>query len=272
MEKKIFSKRRLDILQQHQDLINAEKWGKYCYLPLDIPKFKNSTLVDWFFHNAKPSIRSDIETVKKFYDSISDVEVFENYYKANTKNLNNKNYSLYDSVDVVLESSIESKYQMWTSNIRNEFLDLFDDFYKQILYYFPFKKLKSFRIWSSTNEFPLHRDIHENFVDFPNLFRIMLYDTNPKSTLYVNNVLPGEKNTNKNFYIHRLDETNSFAINNLRVKHGSNFDSSHKKILILLDNYEIDNDRLDDLMQKSVTKYQDKCLVDLRCVSEYVTL
>jgi hypothetical protein len=156
--------------------------------------------------------------------------------------------------------------------VREDFLDLFPDFYQQIIETFPFKRLKSFRIWSSTGNFSLHRDMHESFVDFPNLFRIMLHDENPNSTLYVNNVLPGNKCEDSNFYIPRIAETNSFAINNLRTKHASTFQSPYKKILILLDNYEIDNERMDALMQKSLSKYPSQLLVDERDISEYVTL
>jgi hypothetical protein len=272
MEKKIFSERRMNLLNDYPSLINTERWGKYCYLPLDIPKFDNNNLVDWFFSNSIPSVRNELNTVKTYYNSISDPSVFENYCKANKDNITNESYSIYNSVDVIIDRSATTKYSMWSYNIRDDFLHLFSDFYRQILDAFPFKKLKSFRIWSSTGDFSLHRDMHESFVDFPNLFRIMLYDENPNSTLYVNNVLPGSKCEDSNFYVPRITDTNSFAINNLRTKHASTFQPPYKKILILLDNYEIDTERMNELMQRSVNKYHDQLLMDHRDISEYVIL
>ena len=131
----------------------------------------------------------------------------------------------------------------------------------------PFKEIWRIRLFSSTKAVPIHRD-HSKFIDFPGAFRIMLHDTNPTSTL--NLIDSPFKKPTKNFILPRLDDTNSFAWNNLRTKHGSLFNKNYTKILAVLDYGEIDVGKYISLMDRSISKYRDYVMLSNNSINDYI--
>jgi hypothetical protein len=251
LEKEFFTKRRSDQLSVWPRHKEIEMWGKYCYVPLNIPRIENTNLVEWF--NLQK---------KKIYKNVVDV--------AST----NTNISNYEAVDVLPSGTLEyhKSISSWDLNVKNEFLVLFSDFYQEILHHFPFKSLSRIRMWSSTTDIPYHRD-QARFTDNPSTFRLMLHDENPNQTLSIAECLPdAELNTNNIFTLPELKNTNSFVWNNLRIKHGSTYNSNHRKILILFEGYELDVDRYNELMKRSIDKYKNELLVSDNFIGDYINL
>lgn len=248
-EKEFFTTKRNELLCQHPELIAAEQWGKYCYLPLDIPRFECPEVVEWFFRNSKPTIKvsPDIAT-----DYVGGKPTF-------------------DAIDVMPTGDTDQN-DIWTLNVRQDFLTTFPEFYDKIMEYFPFKNIHRIRLWESKENVVYHRD-HTKFLDCPGAFRIMLYDTNPISTLSLVDALPDQPNDFKTlFRLPRVNETNCFAWNNLRTKHGSMFNSSFRKIVVILDRWELDINKYVDLMSRSVSKYQKYAMISNRKLTDYVNV
>jgi hypothetical protein len=248
LEKDVFTDRRLDQLKYNPELIDIERWGKYCYVPLDIPRYDYPELVTWYFDRAK--------TIYKLKSDIANPD----YGMTN-----------FDSVDVFVKGKIED--HIWSTNPQQDFLTLFPDVLERMYKDFPFKSIDRLNIWSSHRGVRYHRD-HTKFIDYPSSFRIMLHDTNPIQTLNLGEVLPDEPEDSSfsKFFIPRLSDTNSFAWNNLRTKHGSFFIPPHRKIILIVDKYELDVDRFHDLMERSVKKYQDNLMISKRLLSDFVNI
>jgi len=230
--------------EHHSDI---EKWGDYCFVPLDIPRFHNPEFVKWFFEKALP--------VKQ----LRSVNGFTNYGDSS-----------FDSVDVDINQGVGSG--MWEENIQPDFLTLFPDIYNDIMKYFPFQNLEKITCWSSNKAVSWHRD-HGRWTDNPSSFRIIIHDENPSQTLYVAEHRPDTKlDISNKFLIPRLDETNSFVWNNLRLQHGSEFIPGHRKILLILARYTLDTYRYHDLMERSVKKYKDNILLSNYKISDFVNI
>lgn len=269
IEKQILTNRRNYFIKDNNFLL-AELYGNCCYTPLYIPIYKSNKLIDYFTNKAKPYYRKDRETVKKYLDSI-DNSIWPYYKEKNTDLQQGIPFSIGNVIDVVLDSEFKNLQQMWTTNIQNDFQNEFPEFIDFVYEYFPFKKLKSFYILSSTRDIPHHRDLHENYADFPSSFRILLYDSNPESTLSLLISQPNNSNISKEFVLPRLPDTNSFVWNNLRVKHGSKYNPNYKKILIILDNYELDFKKYKLLLESSLQKFnQEHKLWDPSPLKNYV--
>jgi hypothetical protein len=98
----------------------------------------------------------------------------------------------------------------------------------------------------------------------------MLYDENPEQTLGLIRSLPDSNlRLSDKFMLPRLEETNSFAWNNLRTKHGSTYNPAYRKILIIIERYNLDIDKYHNLMERSVNKFKDYLLMCDRPTSEY---
>lgn len=246
-EKQFFTKRRNDLISQHPELINAEQWGKFCYVPLDIPKFEFPEIVDWFSQNSKPTVKVSPDIATDYVGG----------------------KSTFDAVDIIPSGDIEQD-DIWTLNIRQDFLNLFPNFYDMVMTYFPFKEIHRIRLWESKENVIYHRD-HTKFLDCPGAFRIMLHDTNPVPTLSLIDSTPDSANDFSTlFRLPRVNETNCFAWNNLRTKHGSMYHPNYKKIVVILDRWEIDIDRYVDLMNRSVDKYHKYAMISNRPIQDYV--
>jgi hypothetical protein len=227
-------------------LATTERWGQYCCVPLDIPRYDYPEVVSWYFERAK--------TIHKLKPDVANSE----YGMTN-----------FDAVDVFLTSKIED--HIWTVNPQQDFLTLFPEVIKRIFQDFPVKSIGRLSLWSSHRNVRFHRD-HTKFIDYPSSFRIMLYDANPIQTLKLVECLPDqpERELITKISIPRLPETNSIAWNNLRTKHGSFFIESFRKIILIIDRYELDVDRYHELMERSVEKYHNQSMISYRNLNEFV--
>lgn len=250
-EREFLTQRRIEQLATTPRLAELEQWQQYSYIPLDIPRFENPQLVDWFFNKACPVIKQAPD--------------------ASTKGVG---LSLYDSVDVFPNGYTDSMISnaIWTLNIQQEFMELFSNVYKQILEGFPFKSVNKITMWNSQRAIGWHRD-DARFTDCPNEFRVLIYDSNPQSTLQLVPAMPDtDIESLQTFTAPRIAETNSFAWNNLRTKHSTSYDPEHRKIIMVFSRLEIDIDRYHDLMKRSVAKYQDKTMIMSNPTSDWVDI
>ena len=246
-EKEILSKYRKVFLNEHNK--SVEDWRECAYIPLDIPRIDRPDIVDWFYNNCKPIERLKVTSSNPdIYDlSFNSMEI---YYEGS---VSKKKTTRYRSV-----------------NDRPDFIETFPDFRDQILELFPLKSCNYLMFLNSTGDVPYHRD-HENIIDGPSQFRIMMYDENPEETLGFFEVKPDEEMNLNNIRLQsRFTETNSLAWNNLRVKHGSFYKPGYKKLILGLLDYELDMDRFHDLMKRSVEKYKDHLLMAPGPTSNYV--
>ncbi len=250
LEKEFFTKRRNEQLSVWPEYKKLEQWGKYCYVPLDIPKFENQKLVDWFNNKKKPIYKISPDIASEKYDITN-----------------------FEAVDVLPTGESEEQHTViWTLNTQQNFLSIFPDVYEQIMTYFPFKSITRMRFWSSTKNILYHKD-HTIFTDNPSSFRIMLYDENPNQTLGLVPSLPDVPSDMKNiFLLPRIENTNSFVWNNLRVKHGSDYDPAYRKILLIIDRYDLDIKKYNNLMEKSINKYKEFTMVSENKLVDYINL
>ena len=250
-EKSEFDKRRLKQLliqystgQQNSsheisERLNAENKFRDCLLtPLDIPLIKDEKFVDWFFENRKKieKLKPDVATPDAGYQNT--------FY----------------SVDVINEK-YDLDASVWSMNLVPEFNSLFPNLYDQFMEYFPFKSIEKYSFWCSDEAVGPHRD-NQCFLDLPASFRVMIHDENPQSTLYVEEYAADSKTPvpNKFKYLPRMEDTNSYAWSNLRLKHGSNFNVGSSKIIVLFHHYTFDWNKYNNLLDRSIAKYPDHVL------------
>jgi hypothetical protein len=241
-EKEIFTKNRktLDANRIHNISVNEiEQWGQYCLVPLAIPCVDFTGIADWFFANHQ--------------------EIPE----ASRKLLR------HNRIDINLSTTVPTK--PWEKQREQAFLNEFPTFVEQLYDVFPFKKISTFRFWQSFAPIEMHRE-NDDFRDFPNGFRSVVYDENPNPTLYVEEMLPDSSEIIERKYVCKLEDTNSWAWNNLRVKHGSDYDPNYKKLLMLVDRFELDGAKYNKIMEASISKYQDYILKSKKQLSDYVLI
>jgi hypothetical protein len=240
-------------LTHRHDIITVEEitdleynYGKYCYLPFDIPRFEDSNMIDWFFEKCK--------AVKKQKTDIADSSV---------------GISLFNSINVYFDESIRNNSTIWTTNEVRDFKKTFPHFYQQLHDLLPLKTIPRINFWQSTGVIEPHRD-HVTCVDMPNSIRIMLYDENPTSTLYIRE--DRENYQSKKYYIPQISDTNTFAWNNLRVVHGSDYDNKYRKILILFNDFVVDYKKYKTLIDRSVVKYSDNVAISTADIADFCYL
>ena len=216
-----------------------KKYGKYIYLPLDVPKIipdNQEEFVKFYFDNAK--------TMGKLRpDSTSDQWITPTYLTVDSAPT--RSYSLPENINYVPDLNIK-----------------FKSITEQILEYLPFKNV-TFKLWSSFASQSWHRDI-SCMTDIPSQFRIMLYDTNPAPTLYLKRDIPDQGSVDEIFKFMPFSETNTFVWNNLRSLHCSKFTKGYTKILLIINEIDskIDWKKYDMLIEKSITKYKDYSFID----------
>jgi hypothetical protein len=227
-----------------------KKYGNILMLPLDIPVIKDEKFVDWYWDNAQ-QVRKLTQDIASQRDDLAS----------------------FKSIDVFNENSewiIPSK-SVWSRNICSNFHKLFPDIFDQLNEYFPYQFIGNFSLWSSIEYIGPHRD-PAGFLDFPSSFRVMLYDENPNPTLFVQesptnlseSVLKDVK------FIPKLNDSNSFAWNNLRTMHGSNFNPNHRKILLIFHHCIVDWKKYFSLMDRSIAKYSDQCAKSNLSLKDFV--
>lgn len=221
------------------------RWGNYCLVPLDIPNVNVDGIADWFFDKKTPSVKRQLDVAGG--------------------NLGDSNYN---TADITLTPA---KPNIWTRHEQHNFLDEFPEFVDQLMDLFPFKKIHMFRFWESNKRIGLHRDDND-FRDFPNNFRTMVYDENPEPTLFSEEWLPNATvASGPRKYIPRLPETNSWAWNNLRTRHGSNFNPDYRKVLLIISGFEIDGNKYNKIMKNSVDKYAEYILTSNNATTDYIS-
>ena len=107
-----------------------------------------------------------------------------------------------------------------------------------------------------------HRD-DSYYFDTPLSFRLMIHDENPQPTLFFLD------RHNKKHYPD-WSKTNSFVFNNLRLRHGSNYDPNYRKCIFVFWRYVLDIKKYRDLLERSISKFQDKLIVDTSPTSNYI--
>lgn len=224
-----------------------EKFGKYLYVPLALPIFelpdKDHFLAWWKDHMA----------VTKKLDGDA---VFSGY-----------GITPFETIDVINEIG----NQWWESNNHQDsFKKEFPHLWQQVHDNLPCDKILRFTLWSSRHEIQEHRDSAE-YVDMPVSYRIKLYDENPSETLYVlDNPLRPYSN-DEAVMLPRVPDTNSFVWNNLRCKHGSIYNPSHKKVLAFA--FGLTNiKKYEELMDRSVNTYRDYCITSNYNTENYVNI
>jgi hypothetical protein len=232
-----------------------QKWGKYCFVPLDIPKLSEADkITDWFFENS--------ERVSKLRPDVSTFEIRPTISKTDMGR------SAFKSIDVLVDSERKDT-KVWSLNTNHNFLNEFPRFHQELMDVFPFVKIEHFRFWQSTGYINSHRDDND-FRDFPCSFRSMIYDENPSPTLHVEEFLPNKTIPTKSTAVPRLEDSSSFVWNNLRTKHYSNFDHRYNKILLIINDCHIDYKKYDQLLEKSIVKYSSSLLVSDYFIDDYI--
>lgn len=229
-------------------------YGKYLFVPYDIPKilpYDIEKFKDFYFQHAKFSnkIREDIA---------------EGYLKERDHEM-----TPYLSIDSQKETSAKA---VWSKNYVPEIFTEFPELFEQIFDHMPFLQQGfMWTMWSSAKDIIPHRDLR-SMIDMPLRVRIKLYDDNPVETLAVQ-LAPINKPADKWISIPIPDDTNSFAWNNLRVRHRSSKVEGHSKILFIsFANYSGKHlNQYVDLLDRSIARYQNNLLIDTRTtIDDYI--
>lgn len=216
-----------------------QKYGEYIYMPLDVPKIipdNQEEFVKFYFDNAK--------TMSKLRpDATSDQWITPTYLTVDSAPT--RSCSLPKNINYVPDLNIK-----------------FKSITEQILEYLPFKNV-TFKLWSSFGSQGWHRDI-SCMADVPSQFRIMLYETNPEPTLYLKRDIPDQGPVDEIFKFMPYTDTNTFVWNNLRSVHCSKFTKGYTKILLIINEIdsEIDWNKYEILLEKSIEKYKDYAFID----------
>jgi hypothetical protein len=224
-----------------------KKYGKYLYVPLALPVFEMPEK-DHFFSWWKER-------------SIVPSKIGDSHVSPGT------GYASAESVDLIDTSGIS----FWTANKQTDsFIKEFPILWQQFNDLLPMSNIIALRLWSSFIPFTEHRD-HGELIDIPMSFRIKLYDENPEETLYFleNTTMPYEHG--KDTQISSVPGTNSWAWNNLRVKHGSVYNPGYKKFLVISTGI-VNPKKYETLMDKSIDLYKDYCVVSENSLGNYVNV
>lgn len=219
-------------------------YGKYWYVPFDIPVIlakDHEYFVDWYFKKSGTAVkqRPNLANPDGVYNS--------HFRTINSDNVNS---------------------EVWTKNFVEETFELFPELKEQVLEYFPITQLRHWRMWSSTAAILNHRD-DDALIDMPGAMRVKLYDENPSETLWIRE----DDEPYNQYLLPTLKDTNSFAWNNVRVYHGSNYNPAYKKILWLITiDINLNVNKYIDLMDRSINKYKDLVITDHRPRTYYYDL
>jgi hypothetical protein len=249
-----------DVLKQGRDYDAGLTWnnlaysdlektyGKYLYLPLAVPKI----------------LPYDLEKFVDYYFSMAKTRHGYAYGKSEKQSADRELFPVFLSIDS--PNCLDND----KANIREDFPKLFPEILEQIYECLPVNRDVSieYSLWSAKRSVREHRD-KQRMLDLPINWRIKLYDTNPKETLYI---IPDPPNTiNQKQFLKIPEDSNTFAWNNLRVLHGSDFIPGHRKILMIpLFGHYVNENKLVDLLDRSVSRYKEFTMVDTYDIKNYV--
>ena len=76
-EKTLFRTRRLQMLREVRGSSKLERYGKYCFIPLDIPRIEDPKFVSWFNESWKytSKIKKDISGLDHARNSYKTVDI-----------------------------------------------------------------------------------------------------------------------------------------------------------------------------------------------------
>lgn len=208
------------------------RFGSWLFVPLDVEPIRPNNeahFKEWYFEHARG--------VCKVYEDVAG--------PAGGKNKSDETFLSIDSAGAV--------NHIWQNNVR---LDIFTEFpeLKEGLKQLPFYEVPDFQIWSSMRVVSAHRD-QGPWLDLPFSFRVSLFDDNPFQTLSIREVLPDCKGYGQKLSLPA--GLNTFAWNNLRVKHQSTFNPAFRKALLITSQQDVDMQRYCELMERSLTKFGD---------------
>ncbi len=231
------------------------KYGKYLYLPLNVPKIVPNDpqlFKQWFMDRSKP-----------IYKRMADIA----------------NPDQTDSYTIPSFLSVDSKNLLevwttgaWDANPVSDMYEIFPEIKEQIDRYLPFKSLEYYSLWSSMWTVSPHRDATP-LCDMPYAFRINLYDENPSGTLRLHKGLPDMEYNNCESKLIEHFDSNAFAWNNLRALHSSTKDNQYMKILMITASTirnKPDFDKMEALFDSSIEKYKNMFWEDTSPLEDYI--
>lgn len=249
--KKIFNYDRITSLRNKDPIMNSNKsvvlelekaYGKYLFVPFDIPLIKpkdEEAFVSWYKRKSLRSVKN--------MPNIS-----------NPQGIGNNHF-------FTINGSANAD-EIWSQNVVDDTFILFPELKEQLLEFFPITYLGRWRMWSSTEKIKIHRD-DDSMVDCPMSLRVKLYDSNPAETLWIrkeNAIETGDAipSAGPHVFIKTRPETNSFAWNNLRTFHGSEYASFYKILWIITCDTNLHINRYVDIMDRSISKYNESLIID----------
>jgi hypothetical protein len=230
-----------------------KKYKGLAWLPLDLPKF-------------------EIADLDKFLDiwEKEQKEVWRQHIDRGAEGVDNPQLELVQWNGLsVFENTQLYRHGAWGTKYNRELAQVSKELLNRIMTELPFLQVRSVRFWSANKEIPKHYDGNmpselDGKMLFPSEFRIMLYDENPRATFWLTDAKtnePGPGQPDKKFYVDLPSDTNSFAWNNEDFLHGADFDPQYKKILVVVKGWP-NVDRLEELIDRSITKYTGTYYVD----------
>jgi hypothetical protein len=209
-----------------------ERYGKYLYIPFDVEPIRPDNLdhfVQWYFERATH--------VNKLKADVASGTTNDNIPTF-------KSITSPDHIDGLWESNPQDMYA--------EFPEL-----KEQIMQLPYEAPPKYFVWSSEAGILLHRD-EGPWCDLPASFRIMMYDENPRQTLYLNEVTTSQGQA---AFSRFLGNEPVFGWNNLRTKHGSAKIGNNRKILWIPTPRYFDLVKFEALTEKSLTKFGNKAML-----------
>jgi hypothetical protein len=232
-----------------------QKYGKYLYIPLNIPPIVADDPVrfkEWFLEKSKP-------TVKRMAD-IANPDQVDSYAQPSFLAIDSKNI-----LDIW-------KTKTWDVNPVSDMYEVFPEIKQKIDAYMPFETLEYYTLWSSLWPVSPHRDEHP-LCDMPFAFRISLYDENPEGTLKLHKGLPDLKFADCESKLIEHFDSNAFVWNNLRTLHSSTKNSKFMKILMIVSptyKNKPDYNKLEALFESSIKKYKNSLWEDTNKLEDYI--
>jgi len=238
----------------------VKKYHHVQYTPLISKKIEvPQEFVDWFFEHAQLN-SNPFPDFNHTWLSVYKKADYDFQYHGTAKNKDLSHYP----------------------DIKEMYVYLFDQL-EDIL---PYKSLESFNISSNVKNVVLHRD-PLLLISLPISFRVMLYDENTVGTYHHVQYRPTNEvfEFNDNDYVDQGSFRNGvlgkstihdpkngpfFTYNNLTVKHSADKHDNAKKILFIprITN-PIEWDKFEELMDKSLKKYKESCMLDDLPLSDY---
>jgi hypothetical protein len=230
-------------------------YGKYLFVPFDIPKIEPTDMnkfIEFFFTKSQNAVKIKTDYLSEAGSGLGDK-------------------SPYKQITSVTEG-VGGHSDVWSDNQVPEIYKEFPELFEQIHEYMPFIERKNFKwfMWSSNWDVPAHRDYGPQ-LDLPASMRIKIFDNNPYETLemQVDPIDWKTENFNKSYRLPIPKETNSFAWNNLRQKHRSDYIKGYRKILMIISPKELrrcltgaNMNKYIDLLDRSISKYEDNLVID----------